>query len=80
MEKMDGKIRRDGIIEILKKETEPVSGSALAKKMGVSRQVIVQDITLLRTAYPILATARGYLLNQAESKCRRTFCVKHSVE
>ena len=80
MEKMDGKIRRDAIIELLQKEVEPVSGSALAKKMGVSRQVIVQDITLLRTAYPILATARGYLLNQTESKCRKTFCVKHSVE
>ena len=80
MEKMDGKIRRDAIIKLLQKEVEPVSGSALAKKMGVSRQVIVQDITLLRTAYPILATARGYLLNQTESKCRKTFCVKHSAE
>ena len=80
MEKMDGRIRRDAIIEFLKNEKEPVSGSSLAKKMGVSRQVIVQDITLLRTAYPILATARGYLLNQVDSKCRRTFCVKHSME
>jgi transcriptional regulator of NAD metabolism len=49
--------------------------------MGVSRQVIVQDITLLRTAYPILATAKGYLLYPAtEKKCRRTFCVRHSKE
>ena len=81
MEKLDGKIRRNKIIEVLKNETEPVSGSALARKMGVSRQVIVQDITLLRTAYPILATAKGYLLYPpTEKKCRRTFCVKHSME
>ena len=81
MEKMDGKIRRNKIIEILQNETEPVSGSALAKLTGVSRQVIVQDITLLRTAYPILATARGYLLYPTqEKKCRRTFCVKHGME
>ena len=81
MEKMDGKIRRTAIIEILQKEKEPVSGSALAKKMGVSRQVIVQDITLLRTAYPIIATAKGYLLYPAtEKKYRRTFCVKHTAE
>jgi transcriptional regulator of NAD metabolism len=81
MEKMDGKIRRDHIIEILKKEQDAISGSALAKLMGVSRQVIVQDITLLRTAYPILATARGYLLYPPqEKKCRRTFCVKHTAE
>jgi transcriptional regulator of NAD metabolism len=81
MEKMDGKIRRDHIIEILKNEQDAISGSALAKLMGVSRQVIVQDITLLRTAYPILATARGYLLYPTqEKKCRRTFCVKHGME
>ena len=80
MEKMDGKIRRDHIIEILKNEQDAISGSALAKLMGVSRQVIVQDITLLRTAYPILATARGYLYPTQEKKCRRTFCVKHGME
>ena len=81
MEKMDGKIRRNKIIEILQNEKEPISGSALAKLTGVSRQVVVQDITLLRTAYPILATAKGYLLYPAaEKKCRRTFCVKHTLE
>lgn len=81
MEKMDGKIRRNKIIEILKERSEPISGSALAGMMGVSRQVIVQDITLLRTGYPVFATAKGYLLYPAEAKkvCR-TFCVKHSPE
>ena len=35
---------------------------------GVSRQVVVQDIALLRTeGYPIVSTAKGYLLN--EPKC-----------
>ena len=81
MEKMNGTLRRSKIIEILNKETEPISGSALAKMTGVSRQVIVQDITLLRTQLPILATAKGYLLYpMTEKKVRRTFCVKHSVE
>ncbi len=81
MDKMDGKLRRDKIIEILKNEKEPVSGSALAKLTGVSRQVIVQDITLLRTEYSIIATAKGYLLYPAiENRPRRTFCVKHTME
>ena len=81
MEKMDGKIRRNKIIEILKSETEPISGSTLAKKTGVSRQVIVQDITLLRTRYEIFATAKGYLLYpENRQKPRRTFCVKHTPE
>ena len=81
MEKMDGKIRRNKIVEVLQKEKEPISGGTLAKLMGVSRQVIVQDITLLRTAYPVFATAKGYLLYPAEEKkvCR-TFCVKHKPE
>lgn len=81
VEKMNGKLRRIKILEILKKESEPVSGSVLARLTGVSRQVIVQDITLLRTEQPILATAKGYLLYPlTEKKIRRTFCVKHSVE
>lgn len=81
MEKMEGKSRREKIIEILKGETQPVSGSALAKMTGVSRQVIVQDVTLLRTEYPIFATAKGYLMYPAaKAKPRRTFCVKHELE
>lgn len=81
MEKMEGKSRRSKILEILQTEKEPVSGSMLAKLTGVSRQVIVQDITLLRTAYPILATAKGYLLYpETSKKCRRSYCVKHTIE
>lgn len=81
MEKMDGKLRREKIIALLKEEQEAVSGRKLAGLMGVSRQVIVQDITLLRTKYPIMATARGYLLYPAtEKKYRRTFCVRHTEE
>lgn len=81
MEKMEGKNRREKIVEILKNETQPISGSSLAKMTGVSRQVIVQDITLLRTEYPIFATAKGYILYPVEKeKPRRTFCVKHDLE
>lgn len=78
---MDGKTRRKQIIQELKKATEPLSGSSLAKIMGVSRQVIVQDIALLRTEYQILATAQGYLLyTVAAKKCVRAFLVKHTEE
>ena len=81
MEKLDGKARRNKILEYLQKNRDPVSGSALAKLTGVSRQVIVQDITLLRTAYPIIATAKGYLLYQdKEKKHCRTFCVRHGAD
>ena len=76
-----GQERREQILRILKESNRPIAGTELAKQMNVSRQVIVQDITLLRTQMPILATAKGYLLYpMTEKKARRTFCVKHTVE
>lgn len=73
--------RREQIIRILRDSAAPVSGSRLAAALSVSRQVIVQDIALLRTEYPIFATAQGYLLYSAPPKyCRRTYLVKHTAE
>ena len=78
---MDGKERRERIIGELGRADTPLSGSALAKQMGVSRQVIVQDIALLRTRYPILATAQGYLLYEpAGKKYVRAFLVRHTKD
>lgn len=45
---MTGDERRQGIINDIMHAKEPISGTALAKKYEVSRQVIVQDIALLR--------------------------------
>lgn len=60
---MQSSDRRDRILDILKEKTKPVSGSRLSKKLGVSRQVIVQDIALLRASgINIYATPQGYLL------------------
>lgn len=43
----------------------PVSGAALARGLGVSRQVIVQDVAVLRAAgHGILATPRGYVVER----------------
>ena len=78
---MDGKTRRQEIISLLQQTTQPLSGSALAKQLGVSRQVIVQDIALLRTEHSILATAQGYLLYVAPGRGhQRAFLVKHDYE
>lgn len=73
--------RREQIIQILTQSSTPVSGSRLAALLSVSRQVIVQDIALLRTEHPIFATAQGYLLYDASPKlCRRPFLVKHTAD
>ncbi|MDF2474441.1 MAG: Helix-turn-helix type 11 domain protein [Anaerocolumna sp.] len=79
---MEGQERRDRLIEILLQSKEPISGTLLAKKLGVSRQVIVQDIALLRAVNKnILSTTKGYLLYyQDEQKVNRCFLVKHTTE
>lgn len=60
---MDGKERRQKILEILKGSPEPVTGTALAKELSVSRQVIVGDMAILRAAgLDIMATPQGYLM------------------
>lgn len=75
--------RREGIHNILIQSSEPVNATALAKIFNVSRQVIVGDIALLRAAsVSILATPRGYLLEQRPSaaKVLRTIACKHGPE
>jgi len=60
---MDASMRRERIFEIVNKDSAPVSASALAKELSVSRQVIVGDIAILRAqGYEIIATARGYMI------------------
>ncbi|MFC5712889.1 transcription repressor NadR [Thalassorhabdus alkalitolerans] len=62
-EKLIGEDRRKLLLEWLKTAHEPITGSVLAKKTNVSRQVIVQDISILKARNtPILSTSQGYLL------------------
>ena len=79
-----GENRREEIIRMLKEQGAPLSGTALAKALGVSRQVIVQDIALIRAVNRgILSTNKGYIY-RAESEegdqPKRVFHVRHSTE
>ena len=77
----DGEARREQLLQILYHASQPVSGTELSGKLGVSRQVIVQDIALLRAIDKnILSTNKGYILYHQEksSKVRRTVKVFHS--
>ena len=47
---MNGDDRRNEILKKLNETTAPLSGSSLAGDLNVSRQIIVQDIALLRAA------------------------------
>lgn len=79
---LDGQARRKEMVKMLQDGVKPLSGGGLGKVFGISRQVVVQDVALLRAeGFDILATARGYILNQeAGSMTSRVFLVKHTLE
>ncbi|MBE3576944.1 MAG: transcription repressor NadR [Limnochordales bacterium] len=55
--------RRRQLVRWLQQADQPLTGAELASRLGVSRQVIVQDMAVLRAAgTPVVATPRGYLL------------------
>lgn len=63
--------RREEIVEILKKSEKPIKGIDLSKKLQVSRQVIVQDIAILRArGENILATLQGYSIPKTYEKSK----------
>ena len=58
--------RREHIYAQLSVATAPLSATALSRQYGVSRQIIVGDIALLRASgYNITATPRGYVIVSA---------------
>ena len=80
----DGNTRRKEIIAYLSTKQEPVNGTELARRFDVSRQVIVQDIALLRAENrEILSTNKGYVLYQPIDKrggCTAVIMTQHTAE
>lgn len=75
---MKADTRREEIIKRLEVANEPISATALAKELGVSRQVIVNDIALLRAeGKEILSFARGYMI-QKSTYSERALKLKHT--
>lgn len=76
--------RREKILLLLSQTQRPLSGTSLAKTLRVSRQVVVQDIALLRAVNKnILSTNKGYIIYQDERKedvFRSTIKVMHTEE
>ena len=72
--------RRKAIANLLTTEQKAASGAALSAEFGVSRQIIVQDITALRSSgYDIISTHNGYLIQNTPLK-ERVFKVHHTTE
>lgn len=79
---MDAQERRRRIVDELRDARRPLSGGALASLVGVSRQVIVQDVALLRAqGHDIVATSRGYVVaSDAPTPVSRLFKVQHTPD
>ena len=77
---MHGSERREQIIRQIQESKAPVSGTKLASLYSVSRQVIVQDLAVIRASTPgILSTTKGYVIQQ-DSSSSREFKVRHSQD
>ena len=75
--------RRAAILQQLAHAGAPLAARTLATHYGVSRQVIVQDLAVIRASHPgIISTARGYVLEQPDQPagCTREFKVRHTPD
>lgn len=82
MSAVSGEVRREQILEILREASDPISGSVLADRCKVSRQVIVTDVALLRSrGAQIVSTSRGYvLLADKNDRPTRLFKCRHTAQ
>lgn len=70
--------RRDEIVRLLIDGNKPIKGTDLALKYGVTRQIIVKDIAILRaTGKEIIATPDGYIYNKQAGKVKSIIAVNH---
>lgn len=77
---MKASARREKILARLEGLSYPISATALANELGVSRQVIVGDIAILRAeGKSILSLARGYMLEK-KTFSERALKLYHSDE
>lgn len=77
---MKGEERRGKILYLLKNHQSPFKGGELSTQFDVSRQVIVQDIALLRAeGNDIIATPQGYILiSPNPGSVKRVIAVRHN--
>ena len=77
---MKAEKRREEILSLLGNTDNPIPANVLKERFNVSRQVIVQDIAVLRAGgYDITSTNRGYVLN-VKVQASRVFKCRHSFD
>lgn len=76
------KERRQAVKQELIKSSAPIKGVELAKMFGVSRQVIVQDMAILKAeGFQVIATPNGYIsISSDNSGIIKRIAVKHKLD
>ncbi len=76
--------RRERLVQLLHQSDHPITGTDLAHQFGVTRQVIVKDIAVLRAkGFSIVATPQGYFeqkklaVGQKDDAIYRVLTIKH---
>ena len=79
---MTGEERRSHILIGLSNSNQAITARKFAKTFGVSRQVIVGDVALLRAeGHPIVATNKGYLIkDESDGRLKKYLAVQHQKE
>lgn len=79
---MNSDARRDKIDRLLDASEAPIKGSILAKKTGVTRQIIVKDIAILRAqGKSIISTSEGYMkLKGQKYPFKKVLAVCHNAD
>ena len=81
---MDANTRRSKILEAITISDTRITGNELSVMLNVTRQVIVQDIAILRAGgVPIVATPSGYMMIDPNIKTRPVkvfFCHHETVD
>ncbi|MCG7338921.1 transcription repressor NadR [Staphylococcus sp. ACRSN] len=75
--------RRSQILQLLKSSKQPISGKHLSERFEVSRQIIVKDISTLKSHnHTIHSTSRGYVIDyEPQGKhFKRTITCQHTQE
>jgi uncharacterized protein len=74
--------RRRRILEFLRQRGAPITGGELARRLGVSRDSLVQDVAILRASgEQIVATPKGYRLPESSSHLHRAILAcRHAPE
>lgn len=71
--------RREEIIKMLIESNKAIKGTELASLFGVTRQIIVKDIAILRAeGNTIIATPDGYIYNKNTNKVKSIIAVNHN--